>query len=491
MIAALGEGAPKMLRQDAQWPGISPDGKSMVFVDESGIWVSGVNGETPRKLVSREEGQFLESPVWSRDGRWIAYWTKKSKGADSMDTSIVIQPATGGSSKTLVSESNLASSNTLECGAGGCLCWLLDQTLVFDVKEPSEIDANRVKWSLWQVRVDPDKGLPSQRPQRFTQSTDFRSRNPTTTADGKILAFTRQRWNQDVYIGEFHPVSGVLETPRRLTLDNHDSVPEAWLSDNRSLLFTSDRNGGPELFKQGLSDSIAERIVSSAGGKLGFGNGLSPDGTLILYWQFSRPEITTAPPLLRLMRQPVAGGPPETVLEPSGTHPDTDFSCPRKPGNPCVLSSSGSKKDSLGFYALDPVRGKGDLLGEIKIDKSSPHDWTVSTDGSQIAVVDLNHKDRIEILDLSSRTWHEIAVQPGWGSYFSVAGTAEGNGFFLSTMSPDSFNVVRVSPSGKVKPLLNRSWAQVVFQLRPSPDGKYLAFQGQTVDSNVWLLKNF
>jgi len=25
----------------------------------------------------------------------------------------------------------------------------------------------------------------------------------------------------------------------------------------------------------------------------------------------------------------------------------------------------------------------------------------------------------------------------------------------------------------------------------PSPDGKYLAFQGQTWDSNVWLIDNF
>ncbi|MGD0008857.1 MAG: hypothetical protein ABSE93_09965 [Terriglobia bacterium] len=148
---------------------------------------------------------------------------------------------------------------------------------------------------------------------------------------------------------------------------------------------------------------------------------------------------------------------------------------------------------SLRFYAFDPVRGKGDLLGKIEVDKKYYPQWAVSPDGSQLAVVDYSHKDRIKILTLSkpNRAWHEIAVEPGWGMYQSVVWAADGKGLFLTTLLPASFNLVHVTLSGKVKLLLNNAHRQWIFGPRPSPDGKYLAFQTQTVDSNIWLLENF
>jgi Tol biopolymer transport system component len=315
----------------------------------------------------------------------------------------------------------------------------------------------------------------------------------TTTTDGKILAFNKVRTNQDVYVGEIDLGSGVLGTPRRLTLDNHDSYPDAWTRDNRSLFFVSNRNGMRELFKQGLNDSVAQRIVSSAAGELGMGNGQSPDGSWILYWQFARAEGKAPPASGRIMRQPAAGGPPETVLElPYFDAEASDFFCPRQPGNPCVLSLLEGK--NLVFYAFDPVRGKGDPLGKIEFQKTHYYfGWEVSPDGSQLAFVDHSHKDRIEIFTLSNsnRVWHEIAVEPGWGDYQSVAWAADGKGFFLTTWLPASFNLVHVTLSGKVQPLLNNAHRQWMYRPRPSPDGKYLAFQAQTWDSNVWLLENY
>ena len=89
-----------------------------------------------------------------------------------------------------------------------------------------------------------------------------------------------------------------------------------------------------------------------------------------------------------------------------------NFFCPQKPGHPCVLS--GMQGKNLLFYAFDPVRGKGDPLGKIEVDTGEYFGWAISPDGSQLAVVDYSHKDRIEILSLSSRAWHEITVEPGW-----------------------------------------------------------------------------
>jgi hypothetical protein len=45
--------------------------------------------------------------------------------------------------------------------------------------------------------------------------------------------------------------------------------------------------------------------------------------------------------------------------------------------------------------------------------------------------------------------------------------------------------------AAKVNPLLRNGHRQFMSNPLPSPDGKRLAYQGQTTDSNVWMLQNF
>jgi eukaryotic-like serine/threonine-protein kinase len=480
-ITLFGQAKSERLREAGAYPAISPDGKSIAFQSlDQEIWVSGINGEAPRKLVPAEEGQLVGAPAWSPDGRWISYWRQKHQGPNSFDTSIDMRPAVGGPAKTLVSESSLPKSSTFECKVNDyCTCWLPDGRLVFGV-----LGSDWTNNSLWQVHVTPEKGNPSEKPQRFVQWTGFFPAAMNVTANGKILAVVKTRIHQDVYVGGLDRGGTILAAPHRLTLDNHDSFPQAWMPDSRGILFDSNRNGKLELFRQGLNESIPETIVSSVAGQLGEdGNGLSPDGSWILYWD------NGAQGSARLMRQPAPGGPAEVVMEIPGPEGElSDFSCPRKPGHPCVL---GQKEgDNLVFFTLDPLHGKGNLLNKIEVYTANFYGWQVSPDGSQLAVVDWNHQG-IEILNLSDRAWHEIAVEPGWGHNQKVAWAAEGKGFFLTTWLPESFNLVHVTLSGRVQRLLSNPHRQWMTSPLPSPDGKYLAFQAQTFDSNVWLLKNF
>jgi Tol biopolymer transport system component len=486
----FGQVKSQMLREAAEFPAISPDGKSMAFIGgplwtAEEVWVSGISGEAPRKLAPAEVDQELNHPVWSPDGHWIAYWERRKDISNSFDTSIEIRPAAGGPAKTLVSESSLPKSSTLDFWDGAI--WLPDWRVVYAVSESSELHSAHTNNSLWQVRIDPNNGQPFEKPQRLFQWGDFEPSDMTITADGKTLAFVKTRSNQDVYIGELDQAGTTLRAPGRFTLDTHNSRREAWTPDSRSIFFSSDRNGKSELFRQGLNDRVPERIVSSGAGDI-YGATLSPDGVWILYGESVRTEGKAPPSSLRVMRQPATGGPPETVLE----LPYSDgerFSCPRKVGQPCVLGQIEGK--NLVFYTLDPVHGKGELLNKIEIDTGF-NDWQVSPDGSQLAVVDdLSHKNRIEVLNLSNKVWREIAVEAGWGDNQTIAWAADGKSFFVTTWLPESWNLVHVTLSGKVQRLLSNPNRQFMFRPLPSPDGKHLAFQAQTFDSNVWLLQNF
>jgi hypothetical protein len=102
---------------------------------------------------------------------------------------------------------------------------------------------------------------------RLEQWADFYPNCLTLTADGKRLVFLKGRLRIDVHVGELGNDGSSLTPPRRLTLDNRGlgSAPGAWSRDSRAILFSSDRNGRFELFRQGLNESLAQRMVELPG----------------------------------------------------------------------------------------------------------------------------------------------------------------------------------------------------------------------------------
>jgi eukaryotic-like serine/threonine-protein kinase len=495
-VTALGQAPPQLLRRDTHSVAVSPDGRSIVFLagplhQNHDLWVSGINGGSPVKLAAGTDQDSFASPVWSPDDKWIAFFHwKYSKGHAPAQT-IDIQPASGGPSKTAVSTSNFPKGTDPDCSyTEECLLWASDWRLIFGAVDRSQPPL--VQHSVWHARVGPAKLNSSPSPQQLIALGDSIPYQLTATADGKILAVNKVRSHQDVYVADWE--RDILKVPRRLTLDEHDSSPQAWMPDSRSILFSSDRTGKYELFRQGLNDSIPEKIASSMIGDDDSASNISPDGAWILYWAASqspsKSESDANRHSLRLMRQPVTGGPPEPAFEvPSANARNTDFACPARRGKPCVIT--GWDDGNLLFYTLDPLAGKGDLLGKIQVTSNWAIGWSISRDGSQIAVVDHSHKDRIEILNLATKSWREVAVQPGWGDFQSISWSADGNGFFLTTLLPETYNLVHVTMSGRVQLLLNNAHKQWMYEPLVSPDGKHLAFQVESYESNVWLLENF
>ncbi len=186
------------------------------------------------------------------------------------------------------------------------------------------------------------------------------------------------------------------------------------------------------------------------------------------------------------MRRPIDGGASELVLR--DVPPISDVRCPTISGRPCVLGLLDG--DNYVFSLLDPVRGKGDMLGELKVARDIYPCWSISPDGSQVAVVNVLYRDRVEVLSVRDRTWREIRVQPGWGSILDMTWTPDGKGFYITSFPPKSVVLIHVDLHGKVRLMLSVPHERQIFHPVPSPDGKYLAIQTLTFDSNVWLLEN-
>ncbi len=491
-VTVVGEAAPQLVRRHALAPTLSPDGRSMSFINYAGdltqLWTATVTGEEASKVLVVPSNERAGTPTWSPDGRWIAYAHQRTSTTTAV--TIECQPSTGGMAKAIVSSSTLPRPDVVSDESLGFLRWLPDGRLVFVADDPSPAV---VRHRVWQVRIDSASGDVNEAPRPLTESDDFQAHDVTATADGRSLAFVKGGSHYDVYVGDLD--RGALTGPHRFTLDNHDSRPEAWTPDSRSVLFISNRNGPWELFRQELSGTLPERIVSGSTVHIRTSDrspersdtGISSDAAWLLYWQTADAAASGSTPVFQLKRQPAGGGPSEVVLElPKPRDGHVDFSCPSKAGALCALNQF--EGNALVFYALDPLHGKGARLGDLSIKDPWGIDWNISPDGSQIAVMNGDRVNRVEILTIATHTWREIAIEPGRTDFELISWAADGQGFFMAALRPDAFDLVRVSLTGRIQLLLSKGRTQYLGRPMASPDGRHLMFEGLTFEGNVWML---
>ena len=179
--------------------------------------------------------------------------------------------------------------------------------------------------NLWVIRMNPRSGLPSEAPVRRTRWADFRIDHLGATADGTKVSFLRKRLQSNIWTGALKANGAGLAALRRFTSGESFDYPFAWTADSKAVLFTSDRGGSFEVYRQDLDKDDAEVLTSVE--EMADEVRLSPDGKWLLY--LSREPRSTKS---RLMRLPLAGGAPEQVAEPLADA--VDMHCSRAPGGP-------------------------------------------------------------------------------------------------------------------------------------------------------------
>ncbi len=203
-------------------PSLSPGGKQLAFAWNGGngpyfsIYVKLIGTEEPLRLTKQESVDY--NPVWSPDGRYIAF-CRIQKG----DTGIYIVPALGGAERK-VRETHWEEREFYEVfWYFGRLSWSPDgKLLAFSDRTASSGPTSILLLSLdtLAARRLTSPGIPG----------DY---NPVFSPDGKTLAFNRG--SQGVTSIYTLPVAGGEE--RRLITGSQFGWGLAWTPDGRNIVF--------------------------------------------------------------------------------------------------------------------------------------------------------------------------------------------------------------------------------------------------------------
>ncbi|HYV27101.1 MAG TPA: winged helix-turn-helix domain-containing protein [Candidatus Eisenbacteria bacterium] len=469
-VSILG-GNARQLSDEGWSASVSPDGSQIAFLKGAGfgetgqeIWLMRANGADQRKLMSFPEGGFA-LPVWSPDGRWIAY-LKFKPGPNNYEVWIELFNLGQGTQTVVLSDPHLEAWGFI---------WLPDGRLVYAMDEPppSQNSSN-----FWAARIDLSTGRLVGTPARITSGDGFAVK-PSATADGKRLVFDRAKPQADIYISEFSAKGPRLSAPRRLTFDEGDDLPFDWTSDNKAVLFISDRTGTPNIFRQRIDATSTEMLVIDQEKKSPICR-LTPDGSHILYSVRVNPSDNLGP--VRLMRAPINGGPPHIVLEAPAIG---NFECSHAPATICAFSQEEPKE--LVISVFDPVIGEPHKIATLEADWG----WGLSPDGKAIAASTFGAtKNRIRLLSLSGQPTRELMVK-NWSGFTSIDWAADSKGLFVAS-NPAGLrqSLLYIDLAGNAHQIwqTNNVWPSWVV---PSRNGKYVAIPALTADINVWMEENF
>ena len=466
-------GAPRQLSNEGWAASVSPDGSQILFLKRADfaemgheIWVMRTNGADPRKLLSFPEEQ-VATPAWSPDGKWIAY-VKNRFGPYAQETWIEAFNLEQGTSKTLLTGQSVE---------GWGMTWLPDGRLIYAIDEPLSIPNSS---NFWTARIDLSSGQFVEQPVRITSGDGFVVK-PSTTADGKRLVFNRTRPQADIYVAEFSAQRLQLGTPQQLTFDDADDLPFDWTLDNKAVLFISSRTGTEGIFRQRISETSAEMLVSDGERKKICR--LSPDGTQVLYLVSTNPADNFA--RVRLMRASVNGGPPQMVLEAPGLD---NYQCSRSSAAVCVFSQQN--KGELAFSIFDLKSGKSREFTNLQ-HPALGWNWSLSPDGAIIAATVFGaDENRIRLLPVSGGPVRDLRVK-GHTGFNSVDWAADSKGLFVSS-NPTGWrqSLLYVNLSGNARQIrqVDSIWPNWAVSSR---DGKYVAMPTANLVSNVWMVANF
>ena len=213
-----------------RYPSFSPDGERVVFSwtgatdDNPDLYVQQIGAGSPLRLTTDAANDY--DPVWSPDGRWIAFLRSRS---DASRIEVRLIPPLGGSERKLAEIHvggglNVTPPYLAWCPAGDCV-------IATDSPGSDQPDA------LFAISVETGVKRQLTMPE-VPASGDT---HPAVSPDGRWLVFRRMA---DLFTGELYalplgPAVVAAGQPRRLTSRSLDPQHPTWLSDSRTIVFSA------------------------------------------------------------------------------------------------------------------------------------------------------------------------------------------------------------------------------------------------------------
>ncbi len=461
-------GGPQKLRSHSARGRPSPDGASIAFLAGDAIWVMSSSGDHPQKIMSIKSGYFPDLE-WSPTGRRLVYSLYDFSQAIGLSIASI---APDGSRPVAALNDPLANDQA------PILSWTADGRLIFSRWE----SASQSTSDLWEIHLDPDTGVRSGDLRQLTHTNGWLM--PIQTQDGKHLLALKTKNRREVFVGELKDGGTSLEKLLRVTSNDGDNFPIQWYADRKALLIVSNRTGRYRLYRQPLGEGASQALITGAEDQMDAR--LTPDGAWILYITIPHGASATAKP--KLMRAPASGGFGEMVLEANPGELSLQVRCTNT-GKMCIIGRT--EKDDLVFYQLDPLKGQGSELGRTTVGAPGAWmSWDLSPDGTQIAVSGSVGLTDVRLVDLKHHTQRDLSLPPKV-IFLSISWSADGRAFYGGGQrGNEEFFIVHLDLAGNMKVLARKPVAYYI-QLVPSPDGRFLAYMQQSIDSNAFLLENF
>jgi serine/threonine protein kinase len=480
-VSVIG-GAPTKLRDHAVTWSVSPDGSLVSFGTNKGklgereIWLMGPKGEQARKFQETSEDTSISYMGWSPDGKRYSYIF-----ADASGESMLTRDVTGGPPVTLFQSSELRNTNDI--------VWLHDGRLVYDM---SESGSQGTVCNYWITRLDLSSGKRLEEPRRLTNWPSFCVSSGSVTSDDKRLVYSLSSSAfYTSYVADLESGGTRLRNTRHFTLEDSDDGAHGWTVDGK-VIVAQIRGNGWGLYKQPLDSDTPEPIASSVdGGALVLG-ATSPDGK----WYISRVWPTGEKPSsdhltvpLSILRIPLAGGAPETILHLSR---HANVSCARPPANMCIIAEVTDDQKQMIVSILDPIKGRGPELARLDLDGEldvlGVPMCTVSPDGTRLAIA-RGQESPIEIHSLHGQLIHRIPYQSA-GTWIWLAWAANQKGLFVTRKAQNGNELLHLDLQGNALSLRKCIGDETCFGL-PSPDGRHLAIIDRNQSANIWMMENF
>src|SRR5579862_7821380 len=463
-------GAARKMNDNGELPAVSPDGSQVAFIVgkplHGQIWLVRSDGSQPRKLVGAE-GDFFGEIAWSPDGSKLAYARGRIRYGYGLNGAIEILDVQG----TNVTPISILKNLTVP-DLDAPLAWTSDGRLLYALLEPPPHQADS---SIWSVALDA-RGNQIGPPERITNEPG-RVFSISATSDGKRIEFTKGVPEPDVYVTQIES-SGSISEPRRLTLDDRSDVPYDWTPDDKSIIFISDRTGTPSIYRQGIDETVPELLVRAINP---VESRLSPDGSQLLYVEFPKWGESKMP--TPLVRVPLAGGAPQTVLTEEWI---SNHQCARPPAGICIYSLVKDRK--ITFFTYDPFKGKGSQVFELQDEMPPAFNWSLSPDGTMLAISKAKTEEpgRIRLVDVKNGAERWIEIQGGSG-IASLDWAADSKSLWVVAESEHNA-LLNVDLNGHAREVWRPKKISVGWAI-PSPDGRHLALRVNSGSANAWMLE--